>query len=262
MVLTLAPLPPEMLQAVSARSLPDGALNAMRRALASLGSTDDEDDAAKSDSSSSDDDDEEEEGEDDDERSRLKQRKNPSSDPSSSSAASPSTTIVTALSAAELRRETQLWERVVYKSASQHRRAVHFQRMRGVTRHLRALSAIDVGAAALALRDGLRAGVSEVARNAALASPAVAAGAHAIWKLPPRALWEDLARRLRAAAKVAAEADEALLAAALVRWLNEAKKNTKSCDARRRRIRRNPFRGLLLIPPSWRALETRPVSTH
>ena len=216
MMLTLAPLPPEILQAVSARSLPDGALNAMRRALASLGSTDDEDDAAKSDSSSSDDDDDEE-GKHDDERSRLKQRKNPSSDPSSSCAASPSTTIVTALSAAELRRETQLWERVVYKSASQHRRAVHFQRMRGVTRHLRALSALDVGAAALALRDGLRAGVSKEARDAALASPAVAAGAHAIWKLPPRALWEDLARRLRAAAKVAAEADEAMLAAAVVR---------------------------------------------
>lgn len=195
-----APLPPELREPVSARSLPDGALNGMRRALASLGDLDD-DDAAAAPSSSSDDD-------EDDELQKKKRVGKPSSPSSSSS-------IVITLAAAELRRETQLWERMVYKSASQHRKAVHFQRMRGVTRHLRALSALDVGAAARALRDGLRAGVSEDARAAALTSPAVAAGAHAIWKLPPRALWEDLERRLRAAAKVAAEADEAMLAAAV-----------------------------------------------
>ena len=44
----------------------------------------------------------------------------------------------------------------MYKSASQHKRAVHFQRMRGVTRHVRAVASLDVGAAAAALRDGLR----------------------------------------------------------------------------------------------------------
>jgi len=140
--------------------------------------------------------------------------RNVDSMPSSSFSAAASS-IVTALAAAELRRETALWERMVYKSASQHRRAVHFQRMRGVTRHLRALGMIDVGSAARALRDGLRAGIGEDARAAALASPAVAAGAHAIWKLPPRALWEDLACRLCAAGRVAAEADDALIAAAL-----------------------------------------------
>jgi hypothetical protein len=107
--------------------------------------------------------------------------------------------LVDALDAAELRREVQLWHRMCYKSTSQHRRAVHFQRMRGVTRYLRALSALNVGAAAAALRDALSNGVSEEARALALSSPAVAAGAHALWKLPPRALWEDLARRLRAA---------------------------------------------------------------
>ena len=65
----------------------------------------------------------------------------------------------------------------MYKSASQHKRAVHFQRMRGVTRHVRAVASLDVGAAAAALRDGLRAGVSDEARAAALESPAVKAGA-------------------------------------------------------------------------------------
>ena len=208
MVLTLAPLPSELREPVSARSLPDGALNAMRRALASLGGTDEVDEDAAKTFSSDDGDAEEEEG-----HEKTKKTIGRGKSSLSSSAASPS--IVSALAAAELRRETQLWERMMYKSASQHRRAVHFQRMRGVTRHIRALSALDVGAAALALRDGLRAGVSEDARAAALASPAVAAGAHALWKLPPRALWEDLARRLRAAAEVAAEADEALLAAAV-----------------------------------------------
>ena len=64
----------------------------------------------------------------------------------------------------------------MYKSASQHRRALHFQRMRGVTRRLREVAALDVGGAAAALRAGLDAGVSEDARAAALASPAVAAG--------------------------------------------------------------------------------------
>ena len=102
----------------------------------------------------------------------------------------------------------------MYKSASQHRRSVHFQRMRGVTRRLRVLLALDVAGSAAALRDALDAGVSAGARAAALATPAVAAGAHAIWKLPPRALWHDLARRLRATADVAAEADDDLLAAA------------------------------------------------
>ena len=71
-----------------------------------------------------------------------------------------------------------------------------------------------VSAAAAALRDGLRAGVSDEARATALESPAVKAGAHAIWKLPPRALWEDLAHRLRAVARVASEADDDVLAAA------------------------------------------------
>ena len=52
------------------------------------------------------------------------------------------------------------------------------------------------GAAAVALRNGLRDGVSEEAREAASSSPAVAAGAHALWKLPPRALWDDLSLRL------------------------------------------------------------------
>ena len=191
MVPALEPLPPELRQSVSARSLPDGALDGMRRALACLGGLDDEDDDKSSSGA-------------DEMRNEPK--------PSTSAAAS---SLVTALAAEEVRRETQLWERMMYKSASQHRKAVHFQRMRGVSRHLRALSALDVGAAALALRDSLREGVSEEARAAALASPAVAAGAHAIWKLPPRALWEDLARRLRATARVATEADDALLAAAL-----------------------------------------------
>jgi hypothetical protein len=194
----MAPLPPELREPVSARSLPDGALNAMRRALASLGN-DEDDDAAQSYSS---DDDEDE----DDEELKKKESNKPSSSPSSAASS-----VVTALAAAELRRETALWERMCYKSASQHRRAIHFQRMRGVTRHLRALSTLDVGAAALALRDGLRAGVSEDARATALASPAVAAGAHAIWKLPPRTLWQDLAYKLRSAARVAAEADDALV---------------------------------------------------
>ena len=51
---------------------------------------------------------------------------------------------------------------------------------------------------------------------AASSSPAVAAGAHALWKLPPRALWDDLSLRLRETARVAAEekikADEAAAA--------------------------------------------------
>ena len=169
----LPPLPPELRTAVPARSLPDGALASMRRALDALGGGGDE------------------------------------NDPSTSA---PS--LVTALQCDELRRETALWERVMYKSASQHRRAVHFQRMRGLTRHLRAIASLDVGAAAAALRDGLHAGVSERARETALSTPAVRAGAHAMWKLPPRALWEDLARRFRAVARVVADADDAALACA------------------------------------------------
>ena len=165
---------------VSARSLPDGALQGMRQALNVLGGGEDEADELEG---------------------RLRSR-------------AASTSMVAALDAEELRRETQLWERMMYKSASQHKRAVHFQRMRGVTRHVRAVASLDVGAAAAALRDGLRAGVSDEARVAALESPAVKAGAHAIWKLPPRALWEDLAHRLRAVARIASEADDDMLAAA------------------------------------------------
>jgi hypothetical protein len=127
--------------------------------------------------------------------------------------ASFSVSVVTALAAVELRRETRLWMAMMYKNTSQHRRSVHFQRMRGVTRSLRALAALDVGTAAAALRDGLRDGVSEEAREAALSSPAVAAGAHVLWKLPPRALWDDLSRRLQAVARVATEADDAIIAA-------------------------------------------------
>ena len=108
----LPPLPPELRTAVPARSLPDGALASMRRALDALGGGGDE------------------------------------NDPSTSA---PS--LVTALQCDELRRETALWERVMYKSASQHRRAVHFPRMRGLTRHLRAIASLDVGAAAAARPD-------------------------------------------------------------------------------------------------------------
>jgi hypothetical protein len=171
------PFPPKT---VSVRSLPDGALQGMRQALNALGGGEDEADASEGQSRSG----------------------------------AASTSMVAALDAEELRRETQLWERMMYKSTSQHKRAVHFQRMRGVTRHVRAVASLDVGAAAAALRDGLRAGVSDEARAAALESPAVKAGAHAIWKLPPRALWEDLAHRLRAVARVASEADDDVLAAA------------------------------------------------
>lgn len=171
------PVPPQM---VSARSLPDGALQGMRQALNALGGGEHEANESEG---------------------RLRSR-------------AASTSMVAALDAEELRRETQLWERMMYKSASQHKRAVHFQRMRGVTRHVRAVASLDVGAAAAALRDGLRAGVSDEARAAALESPAVKAGAHAIWKLPPRALWEDLAHRLRAVARIASEADDDMLAAA------------------------------------------------
>jgi len=176
-MVTPEPVPPQM---VSARSLPDGALQGMRQALNALGGGEDEADESEG---------------------RLRSR-------------AASTSMVAALDAEELRRETQLWERMMYKSASQHKRAVHFQRMRGVTRHVRAVASLDVGAAAAALRDGLRAGVSDEARAAALESPAVKAGAHAIWKLPPRALWEDLAHRLRAVARIASEADDDMLAAA------------------------------------------------
>ena len=171
------PFPPKT---VSVRSLPDGALQGMRQALNALGGGEDEADASEGQSRSG----------------------------------AASTSMVAALDAEELRRETQLWERMMYKSTSQHKRAVHFQRMRCVTRHVRAVASLDVGAAAAALRDGLRAGVSDEARAAALESPAVKAGAHAIWKLPPRALWEDLAHRLRAVARVASEADDDVLAAA------------------------------------------------
>ena len=63
-------------------------------------------------------------------------------------------------------------------------------------------------------QERLRDGVSEEARETASSSPAVAAGAHALWKLPPRALWDDLSLRLRETARVAAEADDDMLAAA------------------------------------------------
>ena len=185
-------LAPELRAPVYARSLPDDVvLRNMRRALAALG----EDDPARGDGVSA-------------------PENATSGGDDVAAGASSSASVVTALAAVELRRETRLWMAMMYKSTSQHRRAVHFQRMRGVTRSLRALAALDVGAAAVALRNGLRDGVSEEAREAALSSPAVAAGAHALWKLPPRALWDDLSLRLREAARVAAEADDDMLAAA------------------------------------------------
>ena len=185
-------LAPELRAPVYARSLPDDVvLRNMRRALAALG----EDDPARGDGVS------------------APENATSGGDDVGASASS-SASLVTALAAVELRRETRLWMAMMYKSSSQHRRAVHFQRMRGVTRSLRALAALDVGAAAVALRNGLRAGVSEEAREAALSSPAVAAGAHALWKLPPRALWDDLSLRLREAARVAAKADDDMLSAA------------------------------------------------
>jgi hypothetical protein len=185
-------LAPELRAPVSARSLPDDVvLRNMRRALAALG----EDDPARGDGVSA-------------------PEISTSGGDDVAAGASSSASVVTALAAVELRRETRLWMAMMYKSTSQHRRTVHFQRMRGVTRSLRALAALDVGAAAVALRNGLRDGVSEAAREAALSSPAVAAGAHALWKLPPRALWDDLSIRLRETARVAAEADDDMLAAA------------------------------------------------
>ena len=185
-------LAPELRAPVYARSLPDDVvLRNMRRALAALG----EDDPARGDGVSA-------------------PENATSGGDDVAAGASSSASVVTALAAVELRRETRLWMAMMYKSTSQHRRAVHFQRMRGVTRSLRALAALDVGAAAVALRNGLRDGVSEEARETASSSPAVAAGAHALWKLPPRALWDDLSLRLREAARVAAEADDDMLAAA------------------------------------------------
>ena len=185
-------LAPELRAPVYARSLPDDVvLRNMRRALAALG----EDDPARGDGVSA-------------------PENATSGGDDVAAGASSSASVVTALAAVELRRETRLWMAMMYKSTSQHRRAVHFQRMRGVTRSLRALAALDVGAAAVALRNGLRDGVSEEARETALSSPAVAAGAHALWKLPPRALWDDLSLRLRETARVAAEADDDMLAAA------------------------------------------------
>ena len=185
-------LAPELRAPVYARSLPDDVvLRNMRRALAALG----EDDPARGDGVSA-------------------PENATSGGDDVAAGASSSASVVTALAAVELRRETRLWMAMMYKSTSQHRRAVHFQRMRGVTRSLRALAALDVGAAAVALRNGLRDGVSEEARETASSSPAVAAGAHALWKLPPRALWDDLSLRLRETARVAAEADDDMLAAA------------------------------------------------
>ena len=156
-------LAPELRAPVYARSLPDDVvLRNMRRALAALG----EDDPARGDGVSA-------------------PENATSGGDDVAAGASSSASVVTALAAVELRRETRLWMAMMYKSTSQHRRAVHFQRMRGVTRSLRALAALDVGAAAVALRNGLRDGVSEEARETASSSPAVAAGAHALWKLPP-----------------------------------------------------------------------------
>jgi hypothetical protein len=196
-MVSAAALPPELRAPVVARSLPDGALNGMRRALAALGGGGGEEDSEM-----------------DAGANEVETGKGSQSQPASTSSWSTDAGVVDALAAVELRREVQLWDRICYKSTSQHRRSMHFQRMRGVTRHLRAFTALNVGAAAATLRDALSNGVSENARALALSSPAVAAGAHALWKLPPRALWEDLARRLRAAARVAADADDAMLAAA------------------------------------------------
>ena len=183
-------LVPELRSLVSARSLPDDVvLRNMRRALSALG--------------------------DEVSSSSLEDSVGPTASGGEEDVpGSSSTSVVTALAAVELKRETRLWMSMMYKNSSQHRRTIHFQRMRGVTRSLRALSELDVGSAAAALRDCLHAGVSAEAREAALSSPAVAAGAHALWKLPPRALWDDLSLRLRAVARVAAEADDAMLAAA------------------------------------------------
>lgn len=179
-------LAPELRSLVAARSLPDDVvLRNMRRALSVLG--------------------------DEGTSSSLVEDSVGGDEPEPGSS---SISVVTALGAVELRRETRLWMTMMYKNTSQHRRAVHFQRMRGVTRSLRALSALDVGSAAAALRDGLHAGVSTEAREHALTSPAVLAGAHALWKLPPRALWDDLSIRLRHVAEVASQADENMLDAA------------------------------------------------
>ena len=80
----------------------------------------------------------------------------------------------------------------MYKSASQHRRRLALPaHARGDAPSSRGGRA-DVGGAAAALRAGLDAGCPRT-RAAALASPLEAAGAHAIWKLPSRALWDDLA---------------------------------------------------------------------
>ena len=160
-------LAPELRAPVYARSLPDDVvLRNMRRALAALG----EDDPARGDGVSA-------------------PENATSGGDDVAAGASSSASVVTALAAVELRRETRLWMAMMYKSTSQHRRAVHFQRMRGVTRSLRALAALDVGAAAVALRNGLRDGVSEEARETASSSPAVAAGAHALWNLPKAESW-------------------------------------------------------------------------
>ena len=202
-------VPPQM---VLARSLPDGALQGMRQALNALGGGEDEADESEG---------------------RLRSR-------------AASTSMVAALDAEELRRETQLWERMMYKSASQHKRAVHFQRMRGVTRHVRAVASLDVGAAAAALRDGLRAGVSDEARAAALESPAVKAGAHAIWKLP-RALSGRTSRTVFAPSR------------------GSRRRLTTTCSRRRRRWRANsltrtscPSRSSR--PPPWRGYGPRCTS--
>ena len=125
-------LAPELRAPVYARSLPDDVvLRNMRRALAALG----EDDPARGDGVSA-------------------PENATSGGDDVAAGASSSASVVTALAAVELRRETRLWMAMMYKSTSQHRRAVHFQRMRGVTRSLRALAALDVGAAAVALRTG------------------------------------------------------------------------------------------------------------
>ena len=129
-------LVPELRSLVSARSLPDDVvLRNMRRALSALG--------------------------DEVSSSSLEDSVGPTASGGEEDVpGSSSTSVVTALAAVELKRETRLWMSMMYKNSSQHRRTIHFQRMRGVTRSLRALSELDVGSAAAAERLPSRRGVS------------------------------------------------------------------------------------------------------
>ena len=109
----------------------------------------------------------------------------------------------------ELRREIQLWEHDVQERESTPTRLALPAHARGDAPSSRGGRA-DVGGAAAAARR-IDAGVSG---RAPPCSPARRRRRRGYRKLPSRALWDDLSRRLLAAARVAAETDEALLAAA------------------------------------------------